>query len=370
MSDFQLGLLGFGVLVIVGVLVFNWWQERNHRRRAEEAFDVPARDILFEHEPIAAPEPPLPSPAAIALDAPPSEEPVHREPEIEVPPRAVRELPPVAAGEPDEAMVDCRAEFEQEEPFGDEFLVRLAQAISALSRPVRVMGLDDRSGLWVPVDEAASGRFRRIRTSVQLADRQAVISRTELDEFVGAMQAVADEAAVDLTASDTSIMEARAQELDNFCAEVDIAIGLSVVARGGHQFPGTTIRALAESAGLKLKPDGQFHFEDAQGQSQFTLDNQATEPFFPDSIKSLSTNGITFLLDVPRASGGIATFDRMVQVAKRFSSTLEGIIVDDNRNALSDNGLDAIRRHLSGVYAAMEKAGIPAGSATANRLFS
>ena len=171
-------------------------------------------------------------------------------------------------------------------------------------------------------------------------------------------------------ALDLDAIEARARELDTFCGDVDIAIGLSVVARTGQQFQGTTIRALAESSGLQLKADGQFHFEDADGVPQFTLDNQDAEPFFPDSMRNLSTTGITFLLDVPRASGAVSSFDRMVQITKKFATTLDGIIVDDNRQPLNDKGLDAIRRHLAGVYVAMENAGIPAGSPLAMRLFS
>jgi FtsZ-interacting cell division protein ZipA len=60
----------------------------------------------------------------------------------------------------------------------------------------------------------------------------------------------------------------------------------------------------------------------------------------------------------------------MVQLTKKFAATLDGLIVDDNRQPLNDNGLGAIRRHLSGVYAAMEAADIPAGGPIALRLFA
>ncbi len=38
MSDLQIGLALLGVLLVTAVLGFNWWQERQFRRRAEDAF--------------------------------------------------------------------------------------------------------------------------------------------------------------------------------------------------------------------------------------------------------------------------------------------------------------------------------------------
>ncbi|MBI1396965.1 MAG: hypothetical protein GC151_13385 [Betaproteobacteria bacterium] len=370
MSDLQWSLLALGAVVIAGVLVFNWYQERSHRRRAEEVFDTPPKDILLgtDDERIAADVvgdhgrdvgadaiiPATTVPAAPELPLPASDP---------VPDQAVPDVT-------DEVVIDSIATFESTVPFDDTFLVRLGQTIGELSRTTRLLGLDDLDGRWLALSDTSAGRHRRIRVAMQLVDRQAVVSRAELEEFERAMRMVAEESATDVTVSDVDAMEARAQELDTFCGDVDIAIGLSVVARTGQMFQGTTIRALAESAGLKLRADGQFHSEDSQGSSQFTLDNQDTEPFFPDSIKGLTTTGVTFLLDVPRAEGGVAAYDRMVQVTKKFAATLDGNIVDDNRQPLNDNGLDTIRRHLVSVYLAMDEKGIPAGSPVAMRLFS
>lgn len=369
MSDLQWSLLGLGVIVILGVLAFNWYQERAHRRRAEEAFEAPPRDVLFDGD---APPPPLPvhgEPDERLSDFGAETE-TPAQPEPAPAPRTAPRQPEPAQSQAEPGAVDCEAVFQQEEPFGEDFLQRLARAMGTLSRHAHPAGFEERTGQWVPLDETASGRFRRIRLSMQLADRQSAVSRADLEEFCAAMRGVSDDTAAGLILPDLDALEARAQELDRFCADVDIAIGLSVVARTGQLFQGTTIRALAESAGLKLEADGQFHYEDSHGASLFTLDNQDPEPFFPESIKALTTSGVTFLLDVPRAAGGIGAYDRMVQVSRNFAAKLDGIIVDDNRQALNDHGLDAIRRHLLGVYGAMDQAGIPPGGPVALRLFS
>lgn len=50
MTDLQLSLLALGGVIIAGVVLFNWWQERNMRREAAERFEAPQRDVLMEEE--------------------------------------------------------------------------------------------------------------------------------------------------------------------------------------------------------------------------------------------------------------------------------------------------------------------------------
>jgi FtsZ-interacting cell division protein ZipA len=60
----------------------------------------------------------------------------------------------------------------------------------------------------------------------------------------------------------------------------------------------------------------------------------------------------------------------MVQLARTFATTLGGVMVDDNRVALTDAGLEKIRLEIARLKALMEARGIPAGGDLALRLFS
>ena len=61
----------------------------------------------------------------------------------------------------------------------------------------------------------------------------------------------------------------------------------------------------------------------------------------------------------------------MTELARRFAETLQGMLVDDNRQPLSESQLDHIRREFIGKpQATMLSFGLPAGSAQAQRLFS
>jgi FtsZ-interacting cell division protein ZipA len=162
----------------------------------------------------------------------------------------------------------------------------------------------------------------------------------------------------------------QARDLDAFCAGVDVAVGVNVVAEGGGMFPGSRIRELAQNAGFRLEPDGVFHYVDAHHRTLFTLDNHEPAPFLPERIKSLSTKGLTLLLDVPLAAAGSDALDRMIGIANEFAVALDGHLVDDNRAPLTDAGVARIREQVRSIHATMEARGIPAGSPRALRLFS
>jgi FtsZ-interacting cell division protein ZipA len=161
----------------------------------------------------------------------------------------------------------------------------------------------------------------------------------------------------------------RARELDAFCAEVDIAIGVNVVASEGR-FGGTRIRSLAEGAGFKLEPTGLFHYLDEHRQTLFTLDNHEPAPFLPEQIKHLSTGGVTLLLDVPRVADGEAALAHMLAVGIELAQGLGGTLVDDNRVPLNDNAVRAIQQQVKAIHARMQARGIAPGSERALRLFS
>ena len=87
-------------------------------------------------------------------------------------------------------------------------------------------------------------------------------------------------------------------------------------------------------------------------------------------METLATGGVTFLLDVPRVDDPLRAFDAMLETARNFAAELGGMLVDDNRSALSDGAIEIIRRRLEGMLAKMEAGQIAAGGARALRLFS
>jgi len=162
----------------------------------------------------------------------------------------------------------------------------------------------------------------------------------------------------------------RATELDRFCADVDVQVGLNVVAGNGEAFPGTKIRALAESAGMQYGRDGRFHRLSDGGAELYGLANLESMPFHAETMRTLSTQGVTILLDVPRAPPAATTFRAYVEFARQMEHSLGGALVDDNRKPINQAALDSIAMQLEAIHKTMSARGITPGGALALRLFS
>ncbi len=160
-----------------------------------------------------------------------------------------------------------------------------------------------------------------------------------------------------------------ANQLDAFCAGVDAQIAVHVVA-AQMPFAGGRIAEIAEAAGLQLRGDGQYHAEDEAGHTLFTLGNLEAALFAAGEMPALQTHGITLTVDVPRVGNGVWAFECMIALGLRLVDSLGGELVDDNRARLGEPALLKIRDTIAQFQQQMAQQGIPAGSATALRLFA
>ena len=408
MTELQMGLIGLGAAAVVGVLGYNKWQEMRHRKVAEAMLKPQHDDVLLGGGTASAgstqkhgePELMAPSPVAAAgwvepsLDAPLLEP---NDPTVAVQPDApgvvlealAAAMPPAVdaladerlaesvderVGEVPAALLDPRIEFvvamELVEPVSVvQILHSQREAIQRISKPVHWVGYNERNREWERLNVDNTHSVRRLRVGLRLVNRLGPASEADVATFTTAMQALADELMAVADMPSSRVLD-QAAEIDRFCAAVDLEIGLNLVSRGSA-FSGTKIRALAEAAGMVLGADGIFTRYDDDGRAQFHLQNYETARFSPDNVRNISTHGLTFLLDVPRVNHGERVFMQMIETAKRFAETLQGALVDDNRQPLSDAQLDHIRREFIGKpQATMASFDLAAGSPQALRLFS
>ncbi|HZX33118.1 MAG TPA: cell division protein ZipA C-terminal FtsZ-binding domain-containing protein [Rhodocyclaceae bacterium] len=389
MTELQYGLIGLGAAAVAGVFAYNKWQERAHRKVAEQVLKSDHDDVLLggeanrREEPRFAPEPEVRAERREPVLAGASEPEPEFEPETEVPVLAAEPEPEEAFEAEEEApvpdvpakLLDPRLDFIVTMELVDavpatQILHSQRDALKRLSKPVVWVGFNDRSRTWETIAPDTPMPYRRLRIGLQMANRRGPLSEAELTVFIAAMQELADEllAVADMPSSHAVLDQA--MDLDRFSADVDLEIGVNLVSRG-TPFSGTKLRALAEAAGMVLGVDGLFTRYDDDGRVQFRLQNLESTLFSPDSIKTLSTHGLTFLLDVPRVDHADRVFTQMVELAKRFGETLQGTLVDDNRHPLNDAQLDHIKREfVVKPQATMAQFGIPAGGPLALRLFS
>ena len=328
----------------------------------EDSDPLPPEPMLVDVP--ADPAPPLPpadlAPAMPVAVAPAAIEPIARS-----------TVAPAADPAPESIVspaIDYVAAFELVEPVaGIQILESQRELLARVSKPVGWAGYNDRNGLWERVSD--DGAYRRLRVGLLLADRRGPLGEADLITFHGAMLNLADElmAVADMPPREPALDAAVA--LDQFCANVDIQIGINVIGKG-QPFPGTKIRALAEAAGMVLDASGRFVRCDDDGLVLYMLANQEAAGFAAETMKTMSTHGLVFILDVPCVSHGDRVFAQMLDLARRMAETLNGVLVDDNRRPLTESMLDPFRRQIGQYQSQLAAKGLPAGSPLTLRLFT
>ncbi|HEU5284381.1 MAG TPA: cell division protein ZipA C-terminal FtsZ-binding domain-containing protein [Burkholderiales bacterium] len=422
MGELLIWLIVLGAAAVVAVYVYNRMEEARFRKRTESAFAPQDGDPLMDGElpraapgeriepqlqgdasadaaaaagrrepraiaePAAAPAPrpaPVPWPVAAveALKSPapsPRPTPEPRQPQAAIaaeaagarrPPLPQRHAAEVAPTAIDSGAIDYSVEIYAGEAVPAAALEQLLRAVGPLAARLRLEGRPHADAPWTPLDRAGYGSCPHVRASLQLVDRRGVIGKQDLILFQSAAARCAASLAASASIPEAEPYFARARELDAFCAEVDVAVGINIIAPPGRPFLGTRLRGLAEAAGLRLA-DGAFVFADAHGRARFSLENQEQARLLGEALRNLQTTGVTLVLDVPRLGDGLAAFDEMVGVGRKLALSLGGTLVDDNSVPVTDAGLEQIRAQLRGIYAGMQARGIPAGSPAALRLFS
>lgn len=361
-SELQMGLVGAGGAVVIGIFAFNKWQERKHRKQIEQANPTVHEPVLSELptgtgaervEPVIS--------AEQARTAVPSAQSVKD--------ASARRVPPLLPPEVDER-ADWVIRIESIEPLVAARLWQAAtQQCADIAKPVRWFGFSDAANRWESVNAHSAGTYHWVCAALQLVDRRGPASEGDLAHLSDSLQRMCDlfMAIPSLPARNEAV--ARAVELDRFCAGVDIQIGVNVVARS-QPFAGTKLRGLAEAAGLELLGDGCFHARDELGNSQFVLGNLEPVLFAAEEMRGLSTQGVTLTLDVPRVADGVRVFERMMAFAQQLAEALNGAVVDDNRNPFGEKAVGLIRAQIEQFQGQMAECDIAPGSPLAQRLFS
>ena len=365
LSDLQLGIGAIGAGFLAAVFAFNKWQERRHRKTAEKAFTSTHHDVLLEPGEHAA--------------APPVEQNLRIEPgddtaQIPLPPpisptTGVQRVGPKLPSDVDPHF-DCIGTFESIDTLeANKLWLTQAQLLQNVDQEIRWFGFDDASNLWCPLNAHSGGAYHWYCAAISLATRRGPLSERDAAHFLTGFQQLAD-AFMSLptalpTRAETLI---QAEKLDTKCAEMDIQVGINVVANSGR-FDGPRIYEAAQQMGLLLKEDGVFHAQDAFGHTLYTVQNVESVHFSRENIDQINTPCLTLIIDVPHVSEGEKVFDTLLATAQKLARVLNGRVVDDNGSHVSTELSTRIRSTIQHYQRKLQDANIPAGSARARRVF-
>lgn len=358
MSELQISLLGIGVAVVLTIYIYNWWQQRQYRRKFGAAFKHRHEDALYR--------------PAVEM---PTEELLVEKMEQAVP---ISILPNESQhGYPVDAIcalldeeTDYIAVISPKSPVGANALTLLWQQRFDFGKSVHVCGLSAASGEWGKVIADSPSAYTSFKLALQLANRSGAVSEAKLMDFRELARMIAAQLHAGVVLPDVAETAARAVELDKFCAAVDLIIGLNILPSDKHILSGNDIARVAEQYDLRLQADGAFHLIDTHGHTLFSLCNEDNTPFQHHTLDQLHVDGLTLLLDVPRVEQPSLGFDQMVILARQLAKELHATIVDAHHVALSEGSITLIRERIAAVEAEMRASHIIAGSAQARRLFS
>ena len=355
MTELQMSLLAAAGVFVGVVFTYNKWQEYKAKKSVERAFASDHDDVLMKGGSNEGRfEPTLDgSGAPVGRDEPVLDEPVilGTDPEVSRAELATSLVDP---------LIDVLIPLELEIAVrGDKILPSLHKLRHVGNKPIHYIGLAV-SGDWEPI--AHGGVYTKLQAGVQMASRSTALNELEYSELVTRLRVVADEIGAEPEIPDMIEVMGEARNLHRFVAGHDAQLGVYVASNGAPWSIATLIGVL-EKQGFDVRPDGRFAMPDGDGGILFTLSTNVT-------LAEETTSRLTLLLDVPCVAPVRDGFGSMVACAKSLGQRLDGTIVDDGNQPLSDEALAEINGQVLSFYQEMEQSDIPAGSTRALRLFS
>ncbi len=133
---------------------------------------------------------------------------------------------------------------------------------------------------------------------------------------------------------------------------IERIVSLHVVAREGSTFRGSDLVVAMEKAGLEYGDMGIFHrlLDGKQDEGAvFSVANMVKPGGFDvAALAELETPGLAFFMALPGPMPALDAWDMMLPTAQRLAKLLEGLLLDEQRNALGRQRIAHIRDELRG----------------------
>ena len=132
--------------------------------------------------------------------------------------------------------------------------------------------------------------------------------------------------------------------------EFDKIVTLYIAARAGQVLRGPDIVVAAEKAGLTYGHMNVFHrlveSHPERGPIFSVANIRKPGSFEMSEIQSLETPAIAFFLTLPAPVSALDAWDAMLPAAQRMAELLDGVVLDEQRNALGRQRIAGLRDEL------------------------
>src|SRR5690606_20148938 len=203
MSDLQIGLISLGIVLILVVVCFNWWQDRRVRQRMQEHFPEAEQDPLMGVSPAG----------------------VRREPAFGALPHASDALgdDPAEVDPATEAVIDIAFAH----PAAGSDLQEAVQAVHKVGgKPVRVFAESESGGHHAWLRDTDS--YVSLQLTVLLANRSGALTDIEWSSLWTIAQHLDESVVGSVEGPEQDSVLDRARQLDALCAGLDAQVGLAL----------------------------------------------------------------------------------------------------------------------------------------------
>ncbi|MDH5833827.1 cell division protein ZipA [Luteimonas kalidii] len=132
--------------------------------------------------------------------------------------------------------------------------------------------------------------------------------------------------------------------------DFDKIVTLYIAARAGQVLRGPDIVVAAEKAGLTYGHMNVFHrlveSHPERGPIFSVANIRKPGSFEMSEIQSLETPAIAFFLTLPAPVSALDAWDAMLPAAQRMSELLDGVVLDEQRNALGRQRIAGLRDEM------------------------
>ncbi len=352
MSEFQLSLVVIGVIVVIAVYGYGYWQQWSYRRSlaGEGESNVAKGDSGSRRDsfPATPVNDPFDENGADHFIAEPAQE---------------------SFMQPDDK-TDFIVSMTFKFPHNAQVLDGFWQRRFDYGKTVLACGQNAASGHWERLIPESPSTYREIKIALQLVDRNGAITDTRLADFRELLGDIGRKLDADMLLPVAESAIERARELDKFCASVDQVIGINIFPASEHGLFGSEVARAMQHVGMSLQADGAFHLFDATGATLLTLSASDGKPFQHHTLDQVRVASLSLLLDIPRVTEPVRRFDEMVLLANTVATTLRASLVDDQRVTLGEAAIAQIRAQVESVQERMLAGGLTPGGDQALRLFN
>lgn len=351
MTDLQLILIAGGVLLILFIIIYNWMRARRLNREKTESQLAEAQKKDAEK-----------AGAGQSVDAIVAK--MVAEDEINIinpdsPVLKIREMPI-------DELIECVIPIEPEAEVPAEKILPLLYAWNHVGKmPVRFVGLtEDENGQkgWHNIQKGKA--YSEFRACVQSANRYVALTEIEFSSLIAQLNHITANINAEMEVPDMQSVIDRANQLHGFITRHDAKVRLNI-RPNGEPWSKEQVEEVLGKYQYQARDDGTWVKNDLE-------EDENCELFLLGTFGKKDSGTVMSLilfLDVPCIPREKDPFGQMVSCARHLCEALDGTLVDEKGNILTDQYITAIAGQLEQYYQVMQAASMHAGSLRSLRLY-